>query len=116
MELKNYTKATPPRCQYCRHIEDDDPKRILTRFIDEFDQDVILVKCPSLDCGNGWIAEYGYEHIVIEDESQINNGLLKLLGCKEKDMIKGAPEKDTRPSGLEILTALFGPIIIIDKK
>lgn len=116
MGLKNYTKATPPRCQYCCHIEDDDPKRILTRALDELYQVVVAVKCPTLRCGKGWLAEHAYKHIVIEDESLVSKGLLKLLGCKGKDLIKGAPQKDTKPSGLELLTALLGPIIIISKK
>ncbi len=116
MGLKNYTKATPPKCKFCSHIEENDPQRILTRFIDEFDQDVVMVSCPTLRCGWGWLVEYAYKHVVIEDESSISKGLLKLLGCKEKDLIKGTPEKDTKPTGLELLTRLFGPLIIIDKK
>lgn len=72
--------------------------------------------CPTLRCGNGWLAGGAYKCIVIEDEALISKELLKILGCKEKDLIKGTLEKDTRPSELELLTALFGPIIIIDKK
>ncbi|MBU4374503.1 MAG: hypothetical protein KJ714_08740, partial [Euryarchaeota archaeon] len=116
MGLTNYTKAIPPRCKSCRHIEDDDPKRILTRSIDEFDQDVVAVTCPTLRCGIGWLSGYAYKHIVIEDEALISKELLKLLGCEEKDLIKGAPEKDTKPSGLELLAALLGPTYLHRQK
>lgn len=75
----------------------------------------MAVKCPTLRCGRGWIAEHAYKHIVIEDESLISKELLKLLGCKKKDIIKGSPQKDTKPSGIELLTALFGPIVIYKK-
>ena len=117
MALTNYTKATPPRCKCCRHMEDDDPRRILTRSLDEFNQDIVAITCPTLRCGNGWLSEYAYKHIVIEDETSISKELLRLLRCKEKDLIKGTPEKDPKNlSPFEILTALFGPLIIISKK
>jgi hypothetical protein len=118
MALTNYTKATPPRCKRCRHIGDNDPKRILTRSLDEFDQDVVAITCPTLRCANGWLSEKAYKWIVIEDETSISKELLRLLRCKEKDLIKGTPEKDTKNlSALKLLTTLFGTIIIhIDKK
>jgi len=117
MGLKNYTRATPPRCKICRHIEDDDPKRLLVRFIDRYEQDVTGVHCPTLRCGNGWLSENAYKHIVIEDEASISKEMLKLLRCKEKDLIRGIPEKDPKNlSPFEILTAICGPLIIIDKK
>lgn len=61
----NYIQKTPPKCRACRHPSDNDPKRMMvfTKDANNDNRDVVVIKCPSLRCGNGWFAEAIWEKV-----------------------------------------------------
>lgn len=113
----DYIKKYPPKCKQCKHIEEDDPKRILFTFFDKDNKsDIVAVRCPSLKCGNGWLIESAFDKIIFADKKDITDEILQILKCQETDLHIGNPEMSNAPSPVEILTALFGPPIIVYKK